>query len=62
MINCSVHEKNSSPCYTVSSDRRSLRCKGENHPADNKVEEEDGVHDETFAVWRLTVCQESCRC
>lgn len=45
-----------------SSAGRSLRCEGEDHPADDEVEEEDGVHDQGFAVRGLTVCQERCGC
>lgn len=41
---------------------RSLGCEGEDHPADDEVEEEDGVHDQGFAVRGLTVCQERCGC
>lgn len=41
---------------------RSLGCEGEDHPADDEVEEEDGVHDQGFAVRGLTVRQERCGC
>lgn len=61
MIICSVGVKLQAVSHSLP-DWASLRCKGENHPADNEVEEEDGVHYECFAVRRLAVCQEGCRC
>lgn len=39
----------------------SLRRKGENHPTDDEVEKENGIDDQSFAVWGLAVCQEGCR-
>lgn len=39
----------------------SLWRKGEDHPTDDKVEKENGVDDESFAVWGLAVGQEGGR-
>lgn len=40
----------------------SLRGEGQDHPADDEVEEEDGVHDQGLAVGGLAVCQERRGC
>lgn len=51
----------SSPC-TSPSGWCSLGGEGQDHPADDKVEEEDGVYDEPLAVGGLAVRQERCGC
>lgn len=38
-----------------------LRSEGENHPTDDKIEQENRIDGKGFAVWRLTVSKESCR-
>lgn len=53
--------KKSSPCPSPSG-WCSLGGEGEDHPADDEVEEEDGVHDERLAVGGLAVCQERRGC
>lgn len=49
-----------SPFSLLHGDRASLWRKGKDHPADDEIEEEDGIDYQGFAVWRLTVCQKSC--
>lgn len=53
--------RKSSPC-TSPSGWCSLGGEGQDHPADDKVEEEDGVHDERLAVGGLAVRQERRGC
>lgn len=50
-----------SPCPSPSG-WCSLGGEGQDHPADDEVEEEDGVHDECLAVGGLAVCQERRGC
>lgn len=38
-----------------------LRREGEDHPTDDEVEKENGIDDQSFAVWGLAVCQEGRR-
>lgn len=48
------------PSSAVFAPVASLRCEGEDHPADDEIEQEDGVHGQGLPIWGLTVCQEGC--